>query len=54
MTWQTVIVMANCILLPGLRILILGIALGLSQLHMQASTATERSHPVTTALMVAP
>ena len=46
--------MANCVLLPGLRILILGIALGLSQLYMQASTATTVSHPVSTALMVAP
>jgi len=50
----TAIIMLSCFLMAGLLSLVLGVALGLRQLEIDASTATKVSPALTPALMVAP
>jgi len=50
----TAIIMLSCFLMAGLLSLVLGVALGLRQLEIGASTATKVSPALTPALMVAP
>ena len=51
---QSAFIMVSCFLLAGLLSLVLGVALGLRQLGIDASTATKVFTPLTPALMVAP